>query len=249
MNYQEINAKAVDTWCKNGWNPGKPITHEEYLNALKGEWNVSLTATKNVPHSWFGKLKDKKLLGLASGGGQQIPIFAAQGAKCTVLDYSFEQCESERMVAHREGYDVEVMQYDMTKPLPFEDETFDIIFHPLSNMYIEDVKPVFKECYRILKMGGILLCGLDNGINFIFDEDEKEIKYKLPFNPLKDQKQYEDSIKNDWGIEFSHTLEEQIGGQLEAGFMLTNVMEDTNGEGKLHDYNIPTYWATRAVKK
>ena len=68
-----------------------------------------LTPTKPVPHGWFGELKGKKLLGLASGGGQQIPIFAAQGAVCTVLDYSSVQCESERMVAEREGYGVEIL--------------------------------------------------------------------------------------------------------------------------------------------
>ncbi len=249
MNYTDINAKAIDAWCAEGWTPGLPITHEEFVRAKEGQWDVCLTTTKPVPHSWFGELKDRKVLGLASGGGQQIPIFSALGAKCTVLDFSEKQCESERIVAQREGYEVDVVQYDMTKCLPFEDETFDLIFHPLSNMYVEEVKPIFKECYRVLKKGGILLCGLDNGINFIFDDTESVVKYPLPFNPLKDEKQYADSIKNDWGIEFSHTLEEQIGGQLEAGFILTNVMEDVNAEGKLHDFNIPTYWATRAVKQ
>ena len=249
MNYQDINAKAVDNWCVDGWSPGQPISHEEYINARNGNWSVSLTTTKAVPRFWFGELRGKQLLGLASGGGQQIPIFAALGAHCTVLDYSEKQCESEYMVAQREGYDVTVIRHDMTKTLPFADETFDIIFHPLSNMYVEDAKPIFKECYRILKTGGILLCGLDNGINFIFDDSETEVKYALPFNPLKNEQQYADSIENDWGIEFSHTLEEQIGGQLEAGFVLTHVMEDVNAEGKLHDYNIPTCWATRAVKK
>lgn len=131
MNYQDINSKTIDLWCANGWQWGKAISHEEYQKALNGEWNVLLTPTKAVPHDWFGNLKGKKILGLASGGGQQIPIFSALGAKCTVLDYSGEQCERER--------------------------------------------------------------------------------------------------------EFSHTLEEQIGGQLEAGFILTNLYEDTNGEGKLHD--------------
>ncbi len=247
--YQEFNARAIDAWCKEGWAPGRPITHEKYLEAQAGKWEISLTTTKPVPRLWLGDLKDKELLGLASGGGQQIPVFAAQGARCTVLDLSKEQCEREREVARREGYDVTVLQYDMTKPLPFADESFDIIFHPLSNMYVEDVRPVFRECFRVLKKGGILLCGLDNGLNFIFDETESEVKYRLPFNPLKDKKQYEDSINNDWGMEFSHTLEEQIGGQLEAGFVLTDVMEDINSEGKLHDYNVPTYWATRAVKK
>lgn len=248
MNYQDINSKTIDSWCEEGWEWGQPISHEVYEKALAGEWGVLLTPTKPVPKEWFGELKGKRVLGLASGGGQQIPIFAALGAQCTVLDYSAAQCESERMVAEREGYQVEILQCDMTKPLPFEDETFDLIFHPVSNCYVEEVKPIFKECYRILKKGGVLLGGFDNGVNYIFDEDETTVKYKQPFNALRNPQIYEDCVKYEWGIQFSHTLEEQIGGQLEAGLMLTHVYEDTNGSGNLHDHNIPTFWATRAVK-
>ena len=223
MRYQDINAKTIDAWCESGWEWGKAISHEEFNAAQNGQWDVLLTPTKYVPHEWFGELKGKDVLGLASGGGQQIPIFSALGAKCTVLDYSGNQCESERMVAKREGYTVNVIQADMTKRLPFEDGAFDLIFHPVSNCYVEDVKPIFKECYRVLKKGGILLCGLNNGFAYIFDETETNMKYRLPFNPLKDPVAYEDSIKNNWGIAFSHTLEEQIGGQLEAGFTLTDL--------------------------
>lgn len=248
-NYQEVNAKVVDAWCKDGWIWGKPVTHEIYAEALNGKWDVCLTPTRMVPHEWFGNLHGKKVLGLASGGGQQIPVFAALGAECTVLDYSTKQCESERMVAKREGYAVTVIQGDMTKQLPFENETFDLIFHPVSNCYVENVEPIFKECYRVLKKGGIFLGGYDIGINYIFDDSEKEVIYSLPFNPLKDEKIYEDSLKNDWGIQFSHTLEEQIGGQLRAGFRLTDLYEDTNGEGNLHDHHVPSFVATRCVKE
>ncbi len=248
MNYQDINAQTTDLWCENGWEWGQAISHEEYQAAVDGKWDVKLTPTKYVPHDWFGGLNGKAVLGLASGGGQQIPIFTACGAICTVLDYSTAQCDSERMVAAREGYSVTVVQGDMTKRLPFEDASFDIIFHPVSNCYVEEVKPIFKECYRVLKKGGVLLCGLDNGMNFIFDDTETTVKYSLPFNPLKDKQMYEDSIKNDWGMQFSHTMEEQIGGQLEAGFILTHIYEDTNGRGPLHDLNIPSFIATRAVK-
>lgn len=248
MSYQDINSKVIDSWCENGWTWGQPISHEEYEKALAGEWGVLLTPTKIVPKEWFGDLKGKKLLGLASGGGQQIPVFSALGAKCTVLDYSTKQCESGRIVAEREGYHVEIVQADMTKRLPFEDETFDIIFHPASNCYVEEVKPIFKECYRVLKKGGILMCGLDTGFAFIFDDTDMSIKYKLPFNPLKNPELYEECMKNDRAIEFSHTLEEQIGGQLEAGFCLTNLMDDTDGYGFFHEYNVPTFVATRAVK-
>lgn len=249
MNYQEINSGIIDTWCRNGWVWGQPIPHEMYQNAVNGIWDVYLTPTKTVPHSWFGNLQGKKVLGLASGGGQQLPIFTALGAECTLLDYSREQCQREEQVAKREGYAITVIQADMTKPLPFEDGAFDLIFHPVSNCYVEKVEPIFRECYRVLKKGGIFLGGYDLGINYIFDESETKIIYSLPFNPLKDQRLYDDSIKNDWGIQFSHTSEEQIGGQLKAGFRLLDLYEDTNGEGVLHDHHIPGFIATRCVKE
>ncbi len=248
MNYQDINANTIDGWIENGWEWGTPITTEIYQAACNGDWGVVLTPTKIMPHSWFPKsIESLKILGLASGGGQQMPIFAALKADCTVLDYSKKQLESEKIVADREGYSINIVEYDMTKPLPFEDECFDIIFHPVSNIFVEHVKPIFKECFRILKKGGILVSGLDNTINYI-SNDEMTIENTLPFNPLKNEKQMELLQKDNDGVQFSHSLEEQIGGQLEAGFILTDIYEDTNGSGRLHELNIPCFFATRSVK-
>ena len=248
-NYTKLNSEFIDKWANEGWEWGQPIDHEIFEKAKNNDWSVVLTPTKPVPKEWFCEMKGAKVLGLASGGGQQMPIFSALGAECTVLDYSEKQLQSEKEVAKRERYEINLVKADMTKPLPFEDEAFDLIFHPVSNCYIEDVVHVWKECYRILKKGGILLAGLDNGINFIFDDEEEKLMNKLPFNPLKDKELYEKSLKNDWGIQFSHTIEEQIGGQLQAGFILTDIFEDINGQGRLHDFNVPTFYATRAVKK
>ncbi|HHW79279.1 MAG TPA: class I SAM-dependent methyltransferase [Acholeplasmataceae bacterium] len=247
--YQEINAKMFDKWVKEGWHWGIPISHEVYKAAKLGNFKMYLTPKKPVPESWFPNLKGKKVLGLASGGGQQMPIFQALGAIVTCLDYSDMQLENEKLVANREGYEIELVKADMTKKLPFPDEIFDYIFHPVSNVYIEKVEPVFKECYRILKKGGILVSGLDNGFNFAFDSEDGKIMFPLPFNPLEDEEQYEFMVENDYGIQFSHTLEEQIGGQLKAGFILVDLYEDTNDSGLLHDFNIPTFTATKAVKK
>ena len=248
MKYQDINAATIDRWIEEGWEWGIPISHETYVKATEGKWDVVLTPTRPVPHEWFGSLAGKKVLGLASGGGQQIPVFAALGAECTVLDYSEKQVESERMVAEREGYPVNLVRADMTKPLPFADESFDLIFHLVSNCYVEEVRPIFRECFRVLKPGGILLGGFDNGINYILDEKEEYLQNCLPFNPLKNPEQMRQLEAAGDGVQFSHTLEEQIGGQLEAGFLLTDVYEDTNGAGRLHEHGIPTFWATRAVK-
>ena len=178
-----------------------------------------------------------------------MPVFAALGAVCTVLDYSEGQLASERLVADREGYDIEIVRADMTKPLPFPDGSFDLIFHPVSNCYVEEVEPIWRECFRVLRPGGVLLAGLDNGINFLFEgEDETKVVNRLPFNPLKNPEQMEQLQRDDCGVQFSHTLEEQLGGQLRAGFRLTELYEDTNGAGRLHEMNIPSFVATRAVK-
>ncbi len=249
MHYTDINARTIDKWVEEGWEWGTPISHKVYEKAKNGEWEVLLTPTKPVPKDWFPDLKGKKLLGLASGGGQQMPIFAARGAECTVLDYSKRQLESEQKVAEREGYDIEIVYADMTLKLPFEDNSFDIIFHPVSNCYIQDVYHVWKECARILKSGGLLMAGFDNGFNYLFeDDDETKITGYLPFDPLVNSDQM-DSLNEDDGVQFSHTIEEQIAGQIRSGFELLDVYDDTNGEGYLHEHGVPTFWATLARKK
>ena len=107
---------------------------------------------------------------------------------------------------------------------------------------------IFSEVYRVLKKGGIFLAGLNNEINYIVDNDEKEIVWKMPFNPLKDKKAREYLTKEKAGVQFSHNITEQIGGQLKAGFTLLDLYEDTNGSGRLHELNIKTYIATKSVK-
>ena len=246
--YQDINKETIDRWVEEGWEWGNPISHEDYIKAKNGEWKVFLTPTVAVPIDWLGDLNGKKILGLASGGGQQIPIFNALGADCTVLDNSSKQIENELKISEREGYEITAIEGDMTKRFPFEDESFDLVFHPVSNCYVEDVYHVFNEAYRVLKKGGLFLAGLNNEINYIVDQDEKEIVFKMPFNPLKDEKARAYMEQEDGGMQFSHNMTEQIGGQLKAGFTLLDLYEDTNGFGRLHDLNIKSYIVTKAVK-
>ena len=246
--YQDVNAKTVDSWVESGWVWGTPISHEQYLAAKDGNWSIVLTPNKPVPQNWFPTLAGKKLLGLACGGGQQMPLFAAAGADCTVLDYSERQLDNERMVSQREGYAIDIIRADMSKPLPFENESFDVIVHPVSNCYIREVEPVWRECYRILKLRGVLLAGMDNGINYIFDDEETMLAHKLPFDPTVDAALYDELMKSNSGVQFSHTFEEQVGGQLKAGLVLTHLYEDVNDEGRLKEFNIPTFIATRAIK-
>jgi len=253
MRYTDINSKAWDAYGESNCPWTIPITPEEFKKAKQGEWEVVLTPCIPVPRDWFPPFEGCKLLGLASGGAQQMPIFAALGAQCTVLDYSDSQLHKERDVSIREGYEIEIVKADMTLPLPFEDNSFDLIFHPVSNAFIEDVQHVWDECYRVLRPGGVLLAGFGNGISYLFAEDGDPLKVavKLPYNPLRlgeeERRRIEESNE---GYEFSHTMEEQVGGQLKAGLRLTHLYEDRDRPEDtpfISDY-IPNYAATRAVK-
>ena len=102
--YTDFNAQIIDQWVADGWEWGTPIDHECFEAACAGNWSMVLTPTRKVPRTWFfSDMHDKRVLGLAAGGGQQMPIFAAMGAICTVLDYSEAQIASERLVSERGG--------------------------------------------------------------------------------------------------------------------------------------------------
>ena len=107
-----------------------------------------------------------------------------------------------------------------------------------------------------------MLSGLCNGLSYAFDDYDNplSISEKLPYNPLKNPEQMDALIKEgEDSIQFSHSFNDQIGGQLKAGFVITAAFEDTDstpydGEAPdlickaLKDAGISTYWATRAVK-
>ena len=68
------------------------------------------------------------------------------------------------------------------------------------------------------------------------------------FAHITDEALRAELLREDMSLIFSHTLEEQIGGQLRAGFLLRELLEDTNEAGAFCDYNVPTFILTRAVK-
>jgi len=81
IDYQTINAQTIDRWVEAGWEWGRPISHDVYEKAKGGQWDVYLTPTKPVPHEWLGALRSRKDLGLASGGGPQMPLFCAPASR------------------------------------------------------------------------------------------------------------------------------------------------------------------------
>ncbi len=253
MTYIEENSKIWDKRSENDDTWSVPVTSEMVNLAREGAWSIVLTPTKPVPANWFPeKLEGKKILCLASGGGQQGPILAATGADVTVFDNSTVQLEKDEFVAQRDNLKIKTVQGNMQDLSVFEDETFDCIVHPWSNGYIDDVRPVWKECARVLKKNGLLLAGFGNPIEYIFNVGKLEQGILLVENtiPYADADHMDDpatkAIVEAEGYLWSHTLEEQIQGQIEAGFAIIGFYEDIGGT--VLDKYINSSIATKAIK-
>ncbi|MBA2114708.1 class I SAM-dependent methyltransferase [Bremerella alba] len=233
-----------------------PVSSEAITQARAGEWSLILTPTKPVPRHWFpADLSGTNILCLASGGGQQGPILAATGADVTVYDNSPKQLSQDRFVAERDGLSLQTVQGDMAELGAFADEAFDLIFHPCSNCFAKNILPVWREAFRVLKPGGTLLAGISNPVRFIFDEaaqDERGelvVRHKIPYSDISHLTPEElEKVMRSQPLAFGHTLEDQLGGQLKAGFVLVELFEDRFDESDLISRYVDTFMATRALK-
>jgi SAM-dependent methyltransferase len=255
MDVQGYNREAWDKQVEDGNQWTVPVGPEVIEAARQGRWEVLLTDQKHVPRSWFPEMAGADVLCLASGGGQQAPIFAAAGANVTVLDNSPKQLAQDRLVAEREALDIKTVRGDMRDLSAFPGESFDLVFHPVSNLFVPEVGPVWNEAYRVLRRGGALLAGFLHPAVYVFDLEladdtgEVRVRHSLPYSDATSRTEEELGRQMERGepLEFSHTLEEQIGGQIEAGFLISGFYEDRHRDDPIAAF-MPTFVATRAIK-
>ena len=248
------NRRAWDAAVADGSIWTIPVPPDVVERARTGDWSILLTPTRAVPRAWFPNLVGCDVLCLAASGGQQAPLLAAAGARVTVFDNSPAQLATDRAVAAREGLDIRTEQGDMADLRRFDDATFDLVVNPCSTMFVPHVQPIWREVIRVLRPGGLFMTGLNNPVSYIFDafradEGELVVRHSLPYSDIADLTEAERArlIEDEQPFEWSHTLEELIGGQIEAGFVITGFYED-RWAGNPLDALMNTFFATLARK-
>lgn len=256
MNIENYNKEAWKYEVKKRNPASIPLSEDVFQRAREGNIQMPLTPTKNVPMDWIKDVKGKKVLCLAASGGQQAPLFALMGADVTVMDLCREQLLQDEYVAMRESLKLRTVQGNMTNLEEFADESFDLVFNAVSNCFVENIEPLWKECYRVLVKGGVLISGFMNPVNYLFDMDELYknkkliVRYKIPYSDIQqlDKKRLKEYLEDNEPLEFGHSLEQQIGGQIKAGFSIYGFYEDNSGGKDILDEYISTFIATMAVK-
>lgn len=259
MKPDEHNLRAWEKESSGGGNWSAIVSVETMESVKRREYRFSMSPDKRpIPEDWLGPLEDVDLLCLAGGGGQQGPILAGLGANVTVYDFSSNQLGLDRLAAEEYGLEINTVPGDMRDLSCFPDESFDIILHPASNMFVDDILPVWRECYRVLRPNGRLLATSLNPIAFAFGRDQLDItdtptlRFSVPYSDLEalTPEDLNAKIENCEILEYGHSLEDIIGGQLRCGFLLKGFQEGCWGEsfGVKADKKFPQYLLTCSVK-
>ena len=250
------NRGAWDRQAEAGNEWTVPVGPEVTAAARAGDWSVVLIGYEPVPGEWFpANLAGTDVLCLASGGGQQGPVLAAAGARVTVFDNSPAQLARDQLVAERDSLEITTVLGDMRDLSALPSGSFDLVFNPVSTVFCPELAPVWRECFRVLRPGGELLTGFMNPDLFIFDEEACDnsgdliVRHRLPYSDLTslDSAELDRLRGTDIPLEYSHTLTEQIGGQVDAGFVITGFREAPHQASPTAAY-MPGYFATRALK-
>ena len=255
MDIVDYNRRAWDGLVRRGDQWTVPVTSEAIAAARRGNWQIVLTPQRPVPREWFPPLAGARTLCLAGAGGQQGPILAAAGATVTVFDNSPGQLSQDRLVAGRDGLSLATVHGDMRDLGVFGDASFELVVHPCSNCFVPDVRAVWREAARVLVPGGVLLAGFINPAAFLFDDTAAQrsgtllVRHRLPYADATSLTVAERQALIGAGepLAFGHSLEDQIGGQIDAGLVITGLFEDIWPGTPLAEF-MPSMIATRARK-
>lgn len=221
---QDHNRKAWDARVRAQARFTRPAPDEEFANPL-----AAVDAA-----GWLGpSIAGKNVLCLASGGGRQGALYAAAGARVTVVDISAEMLAIDRQVAAERSLALRAIEGSMDDLSVLQPASFDIVVQPVSTCYVPDVLTVYRQVARVLVPGGLYISQHKQPTSLQASTEPSPRGYELvepyyrrgPLPPVAGSPHREAGT-----LEFLHRWEELLGGMCRAGFAIEDVIEPVHGD-------------------
>jgi SAM-dependent methyltransferase len=253
--FADHNRKAWDRERKLG-NPATIPYSLETIEAAKcGRISLSLTGRRTIPESWYPPLAGARVICVALGGGQQVPLLAAAGAHVLSLDNSPAQLAADEDTARRSNLSIETALGDMTHLGAFSQRSFDLAVVGLGTQFVEDPGEIWRGLAGVVRPQGRLLCAFVNPVQYLFrwpeySEGILHVAHALPYSDLTSLTAHERSARfhPEDPIEFGHTLEQTLGGLMCSGFSVDGFLEDRAEGDPLAPY-MANYYAIGALRR
>lgn len=218
LDYREVNRDAWDAAARAGTESSRPFGQREFANAQR----------ILDPQGWLPWPRLSSVLCLASGGGQQGPLFASLGLTVTVVDISPRQLALDARVARRHGFKIECVEADMCDLALLGQRRFDLVYQPVSVLYVPDVRSVYRGVAALLPSGGLYHVQHWNPVQMQIPHQEgwdgSAYGVTTPQRPRRPTLWDPDGA-SDIGLCYIHPLSELVGGLCESGFVVARFGE------------------------
>ena len=245
---QDHNRRIWDERARKGLLHPRTARDDEFAEPLKAING----------RGWIdGGLDGKHVLCLAGGGGLQAPLYAAAGARVTVVDISPSMLEQDRRVADERGLELQTIVASMDDLPMLADSSFDLVTQPVSTCYVPRLPRVYDEIARVLRIGGQYLSQHKQPANLQAAPTPFPNGYAVnqgyydsgPLPPMHGDFEHREK----GALEFAHRLEELVGGLCRSGFVIEDLAEPRHGDPaaepgtfRHRSHYIPPYVAIKA---
>jgi SAM-dependent methyltransferase len=218
---------------RNAWN-ARVERNDWYIDtATESDFRQPLAVVD--PCGWLGAdVRAKRVLCLAAGGGRHGVLFAAAGARVTVVDLSPRMLDLDRRIARERGLELDAVEASMDNLSVLPEAGFDIVVQPVSSCYVPDLARVYREVARVVVPGGIYISQHKQPVNLQAEAAHSNRGYLLS-EPYYRKGPLPPVLPGSWHreagtLEFLHRWSDLLGALCRSGFVIEDAAEPSHGD-------------------